>query len=56
MADLLCAECARPILSTDDASTVQQVDACTAAVEHLTYHATCRDRTAAGTGSTANPG
>ena len=44
MADSLCAECSKPILSTDDKSTVQQVDACTRAVEYVTYHATCRDR------------
>jgi hypothetical protein len=41
MADLLCAKCSKPILSTDDKSTVKQVDACTMAVEHLTYHSTC---------------
>jgi hypothetical protein len=29
---------------TDDRSTVEQVDACTMAVEHITYHATCRDQ------------
>ena len=44
MTDPLCAECAKPILSTDDTSTVRQVDACTAAVEHVVYHATCWDR------------
>jgi hypothetical protein len=44
MADLLCAECARPILPADDRSTVRQVDACTAAVERVTYHATCWSR------------
>lgn len=44
MTDVLCAKCSRPILSTDDASTVEQVDACTAAVERVTYHATCRDQ------------
>jgi hypothetical protein len=41
MAELLCAECSKPILSTDDTSTVEQVDACTMAVEHVTYHAAC---------------
>ena len=46
MADPLCAECSEPILSTDDKSTVQQVDACTMAVEHVTYHSTCWDRKA----------
>jgi hypothetical protein len=44
MADSLCAKCSRPILSTDDRSTVQQVDACTMAVEHVTYHSTCLDQ------------
>jgi hypothetical protein len=44
MPDLLCAKCSRPILSSDDTATVEQVDACTAAVERVTYHATCRDR------------
>ena len=44
MADSLCAECAKPILSTDDKSTVQQVDACTMAVEQVTYHSACWDR------------
>ena len=47
MTELLCAECSKPILSTDDASTVQQVDACTLAVERVAYHATCRERKAA---------
>jgi hypothetical protein len=41
MADPVCAGCSKPILSTDNQSTVQQVDACTMAVEHLTYHSAC---------------
>ena len=41
MVDLVCLECARPILPGDAKSTVQQVDACTLAVEHLPYHSTC---------------
>jgi hypothetical protein len=49
MADLLCAACSRPILLTDTKSTVQQVDACTMAVEHLTYHATCLEQETART-------
>lgn len=44
MENSLCAECSKPILSTDSKSTVEQVDACTLAVEHVTYHATCWDR------------
>ena len=44
MADALCGECSKPILSTDDTSTVQQVDACTMAVEYVTYHSTCLGR------------
>jgi hypothetical protein len=44
MADLLCVKCAKPILPTDARSTVEQVDACTMAVERVPYHATCRDR------------
>ncbi len=44
MADPLCVVCSKPILSTDEKSTVRQVDACTLAVEHVNYHATCRER------------
>ena len=44
MADPLCAECSKPVLSTDEKSTVRQVDACTLAVEHVVYHSTCWDR------------
>jgi hypothetical protein len=44
MADPLCLECARPILPGEAKATVQQVDACTLAVEHLPYHSTCWDR------------
>ena len=44
MADSLCAECSKPILSTDNKSTVQQVDACTMAVEYVAYHSTCWGR------------
>jgi len=44
MADPLCAECSQPILSTEEKSTVRQVDACTLAVEHVVYHSTCWDR------------
>jgi hypothetical protein len=44
MIEPLCAECSRPILPTDNKSTVQQVDACTMAVEHVTYHSTCWDQ------------
>jgi hypothetical protein len=40
----LCAACAKPILPTDDKSTVQQVDACTRAVERLDYHSTCLEQ------------
>ena len=49
----LCVECSRPILSTDDTSTVEQVDACTMAVERVTYHSTCWDKKTA-TDSSAN--
>jgi hypothetical protein len=44
MADPICVACSRPILPTDDRSTVEQVDACTMVVERVTYHATCRDQ------------
>jgi hypothetical protein len=44
MADPLCLECARPILPGEAKATVQQVDACTLAVEHLPYHSTCWER------------
>jgi len=44
MADPLCVKCSRPILPADDRSTVEQVDACTMAVERVTYHSTCRDQ------------
>jgi len=44
MADPLCAECAKPILPGDGTSTIQQVDACTMAAEHVIYHATCWER------------
>jgi len=44
MADLLCARCSKPILPTDDKSTVRQVDACTFAVEHVVYHSTCSEQ------------
>ena len=44
MTDPMCVACARPILPTDDRSTVEQVDACTMAVERVIYHAACRDR------------
>ena len=44
MADPICVACSRPILPTDDTSTVEQVDACTMAVERVTYHVTCRVR------------
>jgi hypothetical protein len=43
MADLLCVVCSKPILPTDQQSTVRQVDACTLAVEHVNYHAACRE-------------
>jgi hypothetical protein len=43
MAHPICVACSRPILPTDDRSTVEQVDACTMAVERITYYATCRD-------------
>jgi hypothetical protein len=43
MMNPVCAKCAKPIMPGDDASTVRQVDACTAAVEHVTYHSACRD-------------
>jgi hypothetical protein len=56
MADLLCVVCSRPILPTDDTSTVQQVDACTMAVEPVTYHAACRDQKPPTTAPTASPG
>jgi hypothetical protein len=42
--DLLCVKCSKPILPTDDRSTVKQVDACTMAVEHVTYHSACWDQ------------
>jgi hypothetical protein len=42
MADTLCAVCSKPIVPTDEKSTVRQVDACTLAVEHVVYHAACR--------------
>jgi hypothetical protein len=41
MADLLCVKCSKPILPTDARSTVEQVDACTMAVERVPYHAAC---------------
>jgi hypothetical protein len=44
MADPVCLECARPILPGDAKSTVQQVDACTLAVEHLPYHSACWEK------------
>jgi len=44
VADPLCAECSRPVLSTDRKWTVQQIDACTRAVEYVTYHSTCWDQ------------
>jgi hypothetical protein len=44
MADPVCAKCSKPILTTEDASTEEQVDACTMAVERLTYHSTCWDQ------------
>jgi hypothetical protein len=44
MADPVCVECSRPILLTDDTSTVEQVDHCTMAVERLTDHSTCWDQ------------
>jgi hypothetical protein len=44
MADPLCAKCSKPILPTDEKSTVRQVDACTLAAEHVAYHATCWER------------
>ena len=46
MADPLCVKCSKPILPTDTKSTVEQVDACTMAVEHVPYHSTCLDRKA----------
>jgi len=46
MAELVCVACARPITPTDDSVTIEQVDACTMAVERATYHATCRDQPA----------
>jgi len=56
MADTLCAACSRPILPTDNQSTVEQVDACTAAVERVTYHSTCWERkTAAKTSAARSP-
>jgi len=44
MADVLCAKCSKPILPTEDKSTVRQVDACTFAVEHVIYHSTCSEQ------------
>ena len=44
MADPVCVKCSKPIVATDDKSTVDQVDACTMAVERVTYHSECRDR------------
>jgi len=44
MADPLCVVCSKPILATDEKSTVRQVDACTLAVEHVVYHSTCWDQ------------
>jgi len=44
MADPLCVVCSKPILATDEKSTVRQADACTLAVEHVNYHATCWER------------
>ena len=44
MADPLCVECSKPILSTDSTSTIPQVDACTMAVEPVIYHSTCWER------------
>jgi hypothetical protein len=44
MPDPVCLECARPILPGEAKSTVQQVDACTLAVEHLPYHSACWER------------
>jgi hypothetical protein len=46
MSDPLCVKCARPILPAEARSTVEQVDACTMAVERVTYHAACRERAA----------
>jgi hypothetical protein len=47
--------CSKPIRSTDDRSTVEQVDACTLAVERVAYHPGCRDGMAAREAS-AEPG
>ena len=49
MANSLCVLCSQPILPTDNTSTIQQVDACTMAVEHVTYHSKCWDQQTAGT-------
>ena len=48
MVDPLCLECARPILPGEAKATVQQVDACTAAVELLPYHSTCLEQKSRG--------
>lgn len=40
----MCAKCSKPILATDNKSTEDQVDACTMAVERVTYHSECRGR------------
>jgi hypothetical protein len=55
MGDLLCAACSQPIQSTDERSTVEQVDACTLAVERVTYHAACRDGAASRAAQIAEP-
>ena len=44
MAHVVCAKCSKPILAIEDTSTVDQVDACTMAVERVTYHSNCKDR------------
>jgi hypothetical protein len=43
MSDPVCVKCSKPILPSDARSTVEQVDACTNAVERVIYHAACRD-------------
>jgi quercetin dioxygenase-like cupin family protein len=44
MADPVCVKCSKPILTTQRVSTEDQVDACTMAVQRVTYHSECLDR------------